>query len=476
MAIRSSKRLTMLLLLPALSILLITGSAPVGSQATTAGTVVAGSVSLSDLKPCRNRPKMPSRLRCGSIRLPWERSNPSLGSLSVSFAVLPARDRKSPSRGAIIGMEGGPGYGSIGSARIYADTFGKKLEHRDLLLVDARGTGGTKAIDCPDLQTGLAPNAIGLAECADQLGPRFGSYRTAAIADDIDDIRIALGYGKVQVYGDSYGTFLAQSYAFRHPDAVTRMVLDSAYPVRGESGWYPSVWRTGIRSLRKVCDRTPGCRGNAAKRLNRFVHVLRRHQVNPGPFLGVLGVAGNSPPGSYMRLNTMIQDYLRGKRGTYKKVTTPGVSGSGNPRNYSFGMELTVSCNDYPMVWNKYSSLSDRVRELNHAIRNYPRDAFEPFTPREIALTGDLYLECLRAPVPDRYYEPPATGSAPAPDIPVLVIAGELDNVTSPAEGRATAALFPASKFFLWRNAGHVYSAYDPGSKGAVRIRRFLRG
>ncbi len=59
--------------------------------------------------------------------------------------------------------------------------------------------------------------------------------------------------------------------------------------------------------------------------------------------------------------------------------------------------------------------------------------------------------------------------------MPVLVIGGELDDVTSPAEARATAALFPNSELFLWRNAGHVYSLYDPGSKGAVRIREFLR-
>ena len=100
----------------------------------------------------------------------------------------------------------------------------------------------------------------------------------------------------------------------------------------------------------------------------------------------------------------------------------------------------------------------------------------QPFTPRELALTTDAgYLECLTAPRPGPLYEPPAEESAPAPDIPVLVISGELDNVTSPAEGRAVAAEFPDSTQFVWRGAGHVQSLYDPASKGARKIRAFLR-
>ena len=99
--------------------------------------------------------------------------------------------------------------------------------------------GRSKPLDCPDLQYGRAPDWIALPACAERLGPRFSSYRTSAAADDIDDVRRALGLGQITLYGDSYGTFLAQSYAFRHPQTLNALVLDSAYPVRGESPWYP---------------------------------------------------------------------------------------------------------------------------------------------------------------------------------------------------------------------------------------------
>ena len=119
-----------------------------------------------------------------------------------------------------------------------------------------RGTGRSGVLNCPDLQRGRAPDWIAFAICARKLGPRYGSYRTSAAADDINDVRRALGLGRITLYGDSYGTFLAQSYAFRHPDTLEALVLDSAYPARGESAWYPSLISTGVRSISIACRRS----------------------------------------------------------------------------------------------------------------------------------------------------------------------------------------------------------------------------
>lgn len=432
-------------------------------------------VSLRDLKLCE-RPNLPDRLRCGTIDLPLERADPSLGSIEIAYAVLPGKQEAGGPRKGLVGIEGGPGYGSIGSATFYQRLFGDVLESRDLIMVDARGTGLSEPINCPDLQSGTTTPDIGVAACAEQLGERSGSYRTAAIADDIDSVLTALGYETVQVYGDSYGTYAAQSFAFRHPDRLERLALEGAFPVRGESAWYPSTWRTAIRSLGIVCRRTPDCRGNAMARLDRFVAGLKDDGYSLGPFLDHLAEAGYSPPGSYREINRMVSSFLAGDRDPYFEMTKQVPDDIGAPAAYSVGMELTVSCNDYPMLWDKSSDQSERYRELLAEVRDYPKRAFSPFTPREIALSPEyLYLECLAAPRPDSFYEPPADADAPAPDIPVLVVNGELDNVTSPEEGRATAALFPDSKVHMVPNGGHVYALYYPGTPAAEKIREFLR-
>ena len=446
-----------------------------GTAASPPDPVAPDSIAIEDLDPCKDA-KPAKGLLCGTIRLPYERSDPSLGRIPIAFAVRPRKDQSSPSEGAIIAVEGGPGYGSIGSARGYINTFGDLLDRRELILVDARGTGRSQPIDCPDMQSGRATDDIGMAACAEILGDRFDSYRTAAAADDINDVRAALGYDEVEMYGDSYGTYLTQSYAFRHGDTLEALVLDSAYPVRGESGWYPSIWRTGIRALGIACDRSPSCHGDAEKRLAEMVDLLHERRLSVGPLLDAISTAGFSPPESYLRIDRAISDYLAGDEARYDEMTKLGHVGFGRPDGYSVGQELAISCNDYPMVWDKDATWEERRKQLGDAIESYPKDAFTPFTPAEVILTPDYpYRECLGAPRPGPLYEPPAEDDAPAPDIPVLVISGELDDVTSPAEGRAAAAEFPDSELFVWRNAGHVQSLYDPASKGAVKIRKFLR-
>ena len=173
--------------------------------------------------------------------MPLERADPSLGEIPVTFAVRAATDRSRPPLGTIFAVEGGPGYGSIASARYYIHMLGPLLERRDLVTVDMRGTGHSRAIDCPKLQQGRGSDAAGVAQCARILGPAFASYRTSAAADDLDAVREALGLDSIALYGDSYGTFLGQSYAYRHGENLDALVLDSAYPVRGESGWFPSL-------------------------------------------------------------------------------------------------------------------------------------------------------------------------------------------------------------------------------------------
>ena len=414
--------------------------------------------------------------RCGRIEVPLERADPSLGTTPVSFAIRKRTDRTRPSAGTIVAVEGGPGYSSKGSAETYVHLFAGLLRSRDLLLVDMRGTGGSGLMPCPDAQRRRAPDWISMAECARRLGPRFASYRTAAAADDIDDVRRGLRIGRISLYGDSYGTYLAQSYAFRHGDTLDALVLDSAYPVRGESGWYPSILRTGIRALSIACERSPKCSGNARRRLDRFVARLRHRHQSVGPILDAIGDAGYDPPSSYLEVDRAIEASLAGNKKPYVRLTASGGNSYGHIREYSHADELAVSCNDYPMIWKKSASEPRRREQLEEAIRDYPKNRFAPFTPREVALSSHLgYLACLTWPRPSTLYEPPADSDAAAPRIPVLVVSGELDDVTSPREGRLTADEFPNATRYIAPNAGHVASLYDYGGPPARRIRRFLR-
>jgi pimeloyl-ACP methyl ester carboxylesterase len=433
-----------------------------------------GSISFGDLGDCGTLPRA-NKWRCGSIEVPWERADPSLGTTEIGFAVKVREQHDRPSAGAIFAVEGGPGYASSGTAGSYKRLFGTLLRRRELVLVDMRGTGRSGPLVCQDLQEGRAPEWIALPECADRLGPRFESYRTAAAADDIDDVRRALGYPRITLYGDSYGTFLAQSYAFRHGEHLNSLVLDSAYPAEGEDPWYPSLVRTGIRAFAIACERSPGCSGDPEALLARLVEFLRGTR-GVGSLLDALIGAAYTPPQSYLRIHRAGAALLRGRVAAWSRLTDPGQAVHHRPRRYSRGEELVVGCNDYPMIWDKEASEHQRRRQLERAIRTYDEDAFLPFTPREVALAPEMgYLECLTWPRPTELYESPIPNGAEPPDVPVLVVSGELDDLTTPWEGRVVAEQFPQGRQFVARNVGHVHALYYAGGAAAVEIREFLR-
>ena len=350
------------------------------------------------------------------------------------------------------------------------------MDRRDLVLVDMRGTGLSEPYDCPELQRGVGPEGLTLSECARRLGERYISYRTQAGVDDLDDVRRALGLRRISLYGDSYGTYFAQSYAFRHPDTLRALVLDSAYPARGESPWYGSLIRTGNRSLALACRRSPDCSGDATARLARLVRYLRRTRRGVGPLLVAFEGATYGTPGSYLRIDHAGHELLRGNARPWNRLTEPPRKpGFRHLREYTRAGELVVGCNDYPMIWDKGASEPERRAQLERAIDRHAGD-FGPFTPREIALSSDFgYLECLTWPKPNDLYEPPIPAGAKPTTAPVLVVSGEMDNLTTPQEGAWVADEFPNSRHFIARNAGHVDSLYHRDGDAAREIRRFLR-
>jgi pimeloyl-ACP methyl ester carboxylesterase len=433
------------------------------------------SVGRAELHRCGAIPRIPG-FRCGEIEVPFEREDASLGTTRIGFAVRAPDNRRRPPRAPIFAVEGGPGYASTLTANAYVKLFGSLLRRHPLVLVDMRGTGRSQPVDCPDVQGGRGPESIVLAECARRLGRKFESYRTSAAADDIDDVRRALGYERIVLYGDSYGTYLGQSYAYRHPDRLDALVLDSAYPARGETAWYPSLPRTGIRSLEVACRRSPKCRGDAKHLLARLTRHLRQTNRGVGPLIDALVDAAYGPPQTYLDIVDAGRELLDGDPGAWRRLTDPGKPGNRHIRDYARAGELVVSCNDYPMLWQRSSSEPQRRAELEERIRDQEPDVFEPFTAREVALSSEIgYLYCLTWPKRTDLYEPPVDKDAEPTEAPVLVVSGELDSVTTPHEGRRVAEEFPNATYYEARNAGHVASLYNRHSPAAVEIRRFLR-
>ena len=433
---------------------------------------------------------------CGTLTRPLDPSGHVPGSIDIGFELY-QHTNPAASAGTIVAQEGGPGYSTTGSRDGYVRLFAPLRTRRDILLIDKRGTGRSGAIDCPRLQRARDPHLAAIRACGWQLGRTAWLYGSDLAADDVAAVLGALSTGPVDYYGDSYATFFGQVFAARHPGLLRTMVLDSAYPVLGGTPWFASEIENGPVSLERVCARSPACRDavtaggpSATMRLQALLTSLRRQPVTgeapgangerravtadaPALFL-VFAVVGDNLV-AYRDLDAAARAYLDANDALpllrLVAEAEDGDAGGGPARAFSTGLATAVECQDYRPLYDLRAPESERRRQFAAAIAAKSASdpgLYAPFTLDEVlaAPTDPEALDsCLVWPAPPAGIAPghPVPRDAAFPKIPVLVLAGELDTVTSPREAARTTALFPEAWFVVVRNTGHETAVGDGG-------------
>src|SRR6185295_10411868 len=211
------------------------------------------------LTECRV-PKLATAAQCGKVEVPENRGQPAGPALAIAVVVLPAATL-SPQPDPLIMLPGGPGQSSDALAPL-AGALGGVRRNRDIVLIDPRGTGKSAPLRC----AALAPRdafdemaeeqtiAIAAQRCIGELRASGDAdpaqYTTSAVVADIDAVRIALGYDRINLWGGSYGTRVAQEYLRRYPQHVRSVVLDGAAPPAMRISF--DVWRTRDDALDDV--------------------------------------------------------------------------------------------------------------------------------------------------------------------------------------------------------------------------------
>ncbi|HEX3810469.1 MAG TPA: alpha/beta fold hydrolase [Rhizomicrobium sp.] len=418
---------------------------------------------------------------CGSIVRALDPNGHMPGTIVIGFELYPHTGTAKPSLGTIVAQEGGPGYSTTDSRDGYVRLFAPLRDRRDILLIDKRGTGRSGAIDCHAIQNGRGLDAA--RACGRQLGRTAWLYGSANAADDVAAVLTALHTGPVDYYGDSYGTFFGEVFAARHPDLLRTMVLDSAYPVLGQDVFFETEITHGPKAFALACARSPGCDGaHAEKRFEVLLAALRKKPVtgrapdshgqiqtvtaNPGALFTIAANAGNSFT-PYRDIDAAARAYLdQGDATPLLRLVAEATGGenSGGPANeFSSGLELAVICADYKQLYDMRAS--EAQRHAQYLARISATQAatpalYAPFTVKDsvnAAANPDALDLCQAWPPapPNAAPGKPVPDNAMFPKIPVLVLSGELDTVTSLIEGKRAAALFPNATYILVPNTVH---------------------
>ena len=444
---------------------------------------------------------------CGRLERPLDPRAPAGPRIGIGFEYYRHRDRTRPSLGLIVGAEGGPGYATTEARANYLVLFAPLLDRRDLLLMDNRGTGLSGAIACPALQAMRGQTVAAVGACGRSLGPAASLYGTALAADDLAALLAALGAGRIDLYGDSYGTFFGQVFAARHPDRLRSLMLDGAYPVIGEDPFYGAAGAAVRRTLDLACRRAPTCRdlpGASLDRIGRLLDRLRAHPITATapdrdgtpmtvtldpPAIGNVLYDGTSGSLNAREIDAAARALLDADdpapllRLVAENIRTEGDGlPEGPPTHYSRGLNSAVSCMDYPQLYDMTAPAA--TRRAQAASRIAAKQAADPGVyapltiPEWLRLPLDISVleQCAAWPLPAPPYPPgrPIPPGAAYPAVPTLVLSGEMDILTTPEEGGIVARQFPAARRIVLANSFHVDAIGDTDGCAAVIVRRFV--
>ncbi len=223
----------------------------------------------------------------GRMTLPEDRAGGSPRRIELAFVRIPSTARRPGS--PIVWLAGGPGWS--GTADIDTPLLRLLLDLRafgDVIVLDQRGTGlSTPRLDCPgridfppgiplDRAGALAGLEAGATACAEYWrgqGVDLSAYNTRESAEDLDDLRRALGVEKVRLLAGSYGTHLALAMIRSHAGRVENATL---FGVVGPDHLrrVPSASDRQLEEIGRLVSRDPKLNGRVAD-LPALVRQLR---------------------------------------------------------------------------------------------------------------------------------------------------------------------------------------------------------
>jgi pimeloyl-ACP methyl ester carboxylesterase len=400
----------------------------------------------------------PSRARCARLAVYENRSTRTGRTIPLWIVIVPARGA-SRAADPVFFLAGGPGQaaGDLLRAPIVGRAGFRRT--RDLVLVDQRGTGRSNGLTCQFYGPPRNPQSyfqefLPLAKvraCRDRLRRRadLTQYTTAASAEDLEQVREALGFEQINLFGGSYGTRLAMEYVRKYESRVRAVVLDGPVPttVRMPEDFGRLAQRS-LDALLDECAASAACAGAFPEIRHEARAVFER--LERGPATTTVGHPAASRQGRVTLTRDHVAEtvrymlYASGSAGDLPLYLHEAAKGNYAPfaeflirrrAGGTFdGLYLSITCaEDVPFLSADAGKRDERtylgtyrIREQRAACAEWPRGAAPEWHGRPVAAR-----------------------------VPVLILSGTLDPVTPPEHGDDIARTLPNSLHIRVPHGGH---------------------
>jgi pimeloyl-ACP methyl ester carboxylesterase len=433
---------------------------------------------------------------CGYLVVPEDRSRPSGRTIRLMVAKHPARSpEKRPD--PVIYLAGGPG--DIAPLDVNGLIAANFIRDRDILVVSQRGTMFSEpALTCAS-EDDFARELLGLRfyseatkrahlaateACHRELaatGAALSAYNSTENAADIADLRRALGLTTWNVYGTSYGSYLAQTLMRDHPEGIRSVVLDSVLPTTytiPENWW---ITRAGFDNLFQACVAETACNAAHPRLEETFTELVNKFEADPqtttvrDPVTGkdLKVVLDGGALVDWLRNQNYAVPLLRaapdligglaaGRPEAIEAIAKHRVGrapppGPGVPA-IGYGLAYGVTCReDYP-----FATPEDLAAAGRAAFPNYPASV------QDEGVGGWAYANEDCRDVWKVPAAPTAMRQPIASSIPTLLISGSFDTLTSLAGAKAAAANLSNATIISIPGVGHSVSPASPCAQAVV--------
>ena len=412
------------------------------------------------LEPCRLK-GYDQEISCARFEVFEDRKARTGRKILLNIAVIQAASGN-PAPDPLFILAGGPGQAATSYVPWVRSVFKKVHFDRDIVLVDQRGTGKSNPLNCEwESETGSdlmfdSLSSERLRSCLSEWDADVRFYSNFEAMGDLDEIRRALGYEEINLWGGSYGTRAAQVYMRMQPDHVRTAILDGVAPFDLKFPLY--VARDSQRALNLMfenCDADEDCRKafpGLREKLDTLLDELERRprkiearhprtgekmELEIGRDAFVSGIRGFL----YVPLHTSLIPFAveSASGGNFEPFVAMNFSLTRwSVETMSLGMTISVLCaEDLPRI--------DRTE-----VPGETRGTFVgAFMVDAWARTCD---EWPRAELPRGYAERVSI------QVPTLLLSGNLDPVTPPQWGEMARENMPRSLHLVVPGAAHNVS------------------
>ncbi|MGC1549128.1 MAG: alpha/beta fold hydrolase [Rhodanobacter sp.] len=399
---------------------------------------------------------------CTTFEVPENRADPHSRKIGLKLAVVRS-DAAVAEKDPVVLLAGGPGEAATESWQTVAPAFDDLLKHHDVVLLDQRGTGSSNPLSCKEADEDASDDADAaddldkmrqqvatcLSEVSKKADPRF--YTTTIAAEDLEDVRKALGSPMYNLIGVSYGTRMAQQYLMRHPDGVRSVVLDSPVPnqlVLGED--FAVNLDEALKKNFAVCTDTPACKQRFGDPMQTLYQLRDALRANPHK-------VSFRDPQTYVTVERPLNEYsLAGvvRMFAYESETAALLPLSINAAAHGdvgplLGQAKLLN-GDLSGDMNNGMSMSVICSEDADLLQERPQD--------EHTILGNQLIRALKAQcdVWPHGTRPADFHSPLKSDKPILVLDGAFDPVTPPSYGTQIVSGLSNARQLILKGQGHA--------------------